>query len=587
MSVTVYKALKHRILAGKKLYLNNAWKTIPANAKMWLNGAWHKIGSSGSQNQAVIPTPPTIPDVPAQSLTHDNGTEPSTGTIWYITPSGAGNMDGSSWANAASGSMIHVILLSCSSGDSVYFSEGDYTTDRTITLPAGVNLYGGFDADTPAWATRNGFAKQTVFTGNNTFGWMDGSSATAGQMVDGFVIKNYSSTITGSNATLRNSIVSGGTASIPTAYNCIFDSANVTAKKITYCNIFSGNLTVSGTTDVDHVNVYGTESAVKTATISYANVTNSLFYYCSLTAKAASHCDLFYGSSCTISTSAEHVNVYGTESALVVTSIANTAQYCTAVYCYHTSTIFPGGSVNCTAVNCSIDSGHIFYDNATNCTAVKCSTNLGSIFYDNATNCTAVNCSCISSMFSTATNCTAVNCSIIRSSITIGHIFDSESTNCTAVNCSCINNGYIFYNNATNCTAVNCSSSRIFRNSKNCLSWNNSGIEYNVSYITCAGSTYNAALALTLGTDNTIARFTNTGYAPAQGVQDVGDCPNPITDPTGFAAWIAAFGDWHPLANSFLVGRGTADSDVTTDADGVARPDPPTIGAYEPVPASA
>ena len=124
---------------------------------------------------------------------------------------------------------------------------------------------------------------------------------------------------------------------------------------------------------------------------------------------------------------------------------------------------------------------------------------------------------------------------------------------------------------------------------KNNLSWNNTGTEFSSysSLTTCAGSTYNAALALTLGTDNSIARFTNTGYYPAQGVQDVGDCPNPITDPDGYAAYLAAFGDWHPLSNSFLVGRGTADSNVTTDADGVTRPDPPTIGAYEPVPVNA
>lgn len=55
-------------------------------------------------------------------------------------------MDGTSWANAASGSMVHVILLSAASGDRVYFSEGQYTYSYTITLPAGVSMYGGFTA---------------------------------------------------------------------------------------------------------------------------------------------------------------------------------------------------------------------------------------------------------------------------------------------------------------------------------------------------------------------------------------------------------------------------------------------------------
>lgn len=128
---------------------------------------------------------------------------------------------------------------------------------------------------------------------------------------------------------------------------------------------------------------------------------------------------------------------------------------------------------------------------------------------------------------------------------------------------------------------------------QNCLSFNNNNIYDSFSpptnrNITCADWKYTSSYsALTLGADNSIARFTNTGYYPAQGVQDVGDCPNPISDPTGYAAYLAAFGDWHPLSNSFLVGRGTADSNVTTDADGVTRPDPPTIGAYEPVPTNA
>ena len=164
--------------------------------------------------------------------------------------------------------------------------------------------------------------------------------------------------------------------------------------------------------------------------------------------------------------------------------------------------------------------------------------------------------------------------------------------NCTA------ESGRIFSVNSSNlsiinCTAVNCIGDDIFglisntNTVKNCLSWNNDGTEFS-SYnqlTSCAGSTYNAALALTLGTDNSIARFTNTGFAPAKGVQDVGACPSPLDDPDGYAEWLSAFGDWHPASNSFLLGSGTADEDVTTDADGVTRPDPPSIGAYEAKPA--
>ena len=198
----------------------------------------------------------------------------------------------------------------------------------------------------------------------------------------------------------------------------------------------------------------------------------------------------------------------------------------------------------------------------------------------------AVNCTSTNYIFNyVAKNCTAVNCT------STNYIFNYGATNCTAVNCTSTN--YIFGGSSTNCTAVNCTTDTYifyktsqYNKVKNCLSWNNEGTEFfdYTELITCAGSIYNSALALTLGTDNTIARFTNTGFAPAKGVQDVGDCPSPIDDPTGYAEWLSAFGDWHPAADSFLLGAGDADTGVKTDADGVTRPDPPAIGAYEAKP---
>ena len=85
-----------------------------------------------------------------------------------------------------------------------------------------------------------------------------------------------------------------------------------------------------------------------------------------------------------------------------------------------------------------------------------------------------------------------------------------------------------------------------------------------------------------LGNDNSLSKFTNTGFYPAIGVQNAGNCPSPIDDPEGFDAYIRMFGDWHPAADSILVGKGEYASDYPVDIDGVTRPDPPTIGAYEP-----
>jgi hypothetical protein len=84
-----------------------------------------------------------------------------------------------------------------------------------------------------------------------------------------------------------------------------------------------------------------------------------------------------------------------------------------------------------------------------------------------------------------------------------------------------------------------------------------------------------------IGDDNTLAKFTNTGYNQ-QGIVDIGPCPLPYIDPQGFTSYVNSFGDWHPLPDSILVGRGG--NIGGTDLDGVTRPNPPTIGCYEPRP---
>lgn len=444
MSAFVYANGQYHSLAGNKIVKDGALLPMKATDKIIVNGTAYNLGlAAGGENSAI-------------GNRFDNGTEPASGAKWYITPDGAGNMDGTSWNNAAAGSQIHAILLSCASGDSVYIAEGEYTTDRIIDLPDDVTLFGGFTASEPLWATRNGFIHQSVFNGNSSFSFSAGSDG----IVDGLVIKNYNNT---------------GSSQYK---NCI-------------------------------ANIY------------------------------------FYG----------------------------LAYNCIAANVKGYNSVFRQDATNCIAVNCSISNNCIYSQNAANCIAVNCcSNNLSSIQFG-----------IFGSEIYPATykNCIAVNCtSNYRGSSSIRScIFDlteSNAINCTAVNCAVVNNNinssaYVFFNTRT---------------CKNCLSWNNNCYQEfsNTGAMPyCAGSVYNSYLAFTLGTDNSIARFTNTGFAPAQGVQDVGDCPSPINDPDGYAEWIAAFGDWHPMSNSFLLGAGTYDSSVTTDLDGTTRPNPPAIGAYEAV----
>ena len=591
MSAFVYANGQYHSLSGNKIVKDAALLEMKATDKIIVNGLAYNLGA-GSVNLEI----PEVPDAPTlDDMVHENGTEPSTGTKWYVTPDGAGDMDGSSWNNAAAVSQIHVILLSCASGDSVYFKEGEYTTDRIITLPSGVSFFGGFPSENPSWETRNAFTHQTRWTASHDGAWLASTSNVSGQLVDGFTLMNYAGTTAdGQNVTFRNMTLSGG--SFTTAgklENCYLTGVTLNAGSVSSCKAVNSPAAIDG-------------------------AEGTVFYYASVT----------------VSGKVEDCNVYGTEESKVSCRFSNNATNCTAVNCTDSdyySYIFGSNATNCTAVNCTANN-YIFASSAKNCTAVNCTANK-CIFYSAATNCTAVNCTCPSTgsnnyiFGSSVKNCTAVNCTannyIFESSVknctavncTATHInsiiFNIYATNCTAVNCTanncifsgsvtnctavnCTANKCIFYSAATNCTAVNCTANNcIFYISdtslwfRNCLSWNNDGTEFSsyANLTTCAGSTYNAALALTLGMDNSIARFSNTGFAPAKGVQDVGDCPSPIDDPDGYAEWLSAFGDWHPAADSFLLGAGTADEDVTTDADGVTRPDPPSIGAFEAKPA--
>ena len=480
MAAYVYANGQYHSLAGNKIVKDGALLDMKAADKIIVNGKAYNLGFG-----AGTPGTPSVPDAPECNITHDNGTEPTTGNVFYITPDGAGSMDGSSWANAASGSMIHVILLSCASGDRVYFAEGDYTADRTLTLPSGVSLFGGFTAENPTWATRDAFAHPTVWTASHTGAWLESKAYISGQLVDGFTLVNYADTVSDAViVTFRNGFVSGGTFTWGgTVENSKITVATLDVRMASGCWISGGTVTATNTEDCIVIGASSTvENALRT--------------------------DFYFGAT-SVTNSANTVNVYGKEAAPVT------------VYLYK-----PSG--------CKV----VYGKNG----------NINYIFGG-----------------STITNCTAVNCTSTGTS-----------------------NGYIFYGSdrtIKNCTAVNCTGTRyIFyvygSTIKNCLSWNNSGTEFAGTKTTCAGSVYDADLALVLGTDNSISRFTNTGFAPAQGVQDVGDCPSPIDDQDGYAEWLTAFGDWHPAANSFLLGAGTADSSVTTDADGVTRPDPPSIGAY-------
>lgn len=527
MSISVYKGAKYRLLAGKKIYNDGSWVTLPDNAKMYLNGVWHTIGYATVN-----------PSDMATYMVHDNGAEPSTGTKWHITPNGNGTMDGSSWSNAASGSDVHAVLLSCTSGDSVYFSEGNYTTTRRIDIPTGVTLYGGFIAGNEQWETRDGFKHPTVFTGDGKIVFSLGGA------VDGFVIKNYSSTGT----TVKNSVITGGDVVVhKTAYNCLcYDTSSITIDTADSIYIVG-----TGTTTLAIVKSYG--SVISNC------VAKNITYSPLLTSEA-------------------------TDTIFISCHVKNQEMLCTGTL---NGCMFIGCSLRCT----------VNRNSQTEATVHRCG-----IINGIAHSCTLLNCAVavsevegsgsyksnryigvIVGRADTSENMGAVNCVVANCDVSYATLYTREGefgvivTDYTAHN-TCVHNSltsdhdypYIIRSDHT----------------YSCVSWYNNSSQphtefYRYSQYTCAGSFMGSVV---LGRDNSITKFTNTGYTESSGTQDVGECPNPLTHRNDFEAYVAAFGDWHPTSKSLLVGRGTYLSEAPTDADGVTRPDPPTIGAYEPKP---
>ncbi len=77
----------------------------------------------------------------------------------YVTTTGAGNKDGTSWSDAYDDAAFRVALQNASTGDEFWISDGTYNPDNkrdsSFRIPNGVKLYGGFSATDTTWTSRN------------------------------------------------------------------------------------------------------------------------------------------------------------------------------------------------------------------------------------------------------------------------------------------------------------------------------------------------------------------------------------------------------------------------------------------------
>jgi hypothetical protein len=224
----------------------------------------------------------------------------------YVTPSGAGLLDGTSWANAFSGSSLQAAITASTTGDEVWVMSGTYFTtagnNRNIyfSMVNGVAIYGSFAGTETTLSQRVftcGFSSilsaEIGVAGNadNSYHVINNSSLNNTAILDGF-------TVTGGHAnfdllgndprSLGGGILNTGSNSglcSPTIRNCLF--TNNTAlfgggifnhgqntgnanPVITNC-LFIQNTATGGGGGIDNFGYNGNASPVITNCVFYMN----------------------------------------------------------------------------------------------------------------------------------------------------------------------------------------------------------------------------------------------------------------------------------------------------------------------------
>ncbi len=224
----------------------------------------------------------------------------------YVTPTGAGLLNGTSWANAFPGTSLQTAINASVPGDEVWVATGTYittnTTNRNIyfNMLNGVAIYGSFNGTETVLSQRIfscGFTSllsaEINLPGNtdNSYHVINNSSLNSTAILDGFTIRdaNANFDLTGNDnrslgGGMINNAANGGTCS-PTIRNCLF--TNNTAlfgggifdhgqnggnanPVITNC-IFAFNTATGGGGGIDNFGYNGNASPVITNCIFYGN----------------------------------------------------------------------------------------------------------------------------------------------------------------------------------------------------------------------------------------------------------------------------------------------------------------------------